>query len=137
MTETIDRLERMLAEHAIARRIVAFAAANDGHDAQGVAAMFVLEGRFARPTDPDRPVIGREAILAFFRDRPARVTRHVMTNILVEIDSPDHARAQSVVTLHTGERGETVMVGGFSDELVREANGEWYFLSRCGSLAFV
>ena len=123
-------------EQAIVKQIHRFAQANDAHDHDTLAAMFTQDGAFARPTAPDAPVRGREAIRAFFRDRPARRTRHVMANIVVDLVSPVCAQARSYVVLYSGERGENVLVGDFEDELRLEPDGVWRFARRKGSLAF-
>jgi len=131
-----DVLARAMAEQAIAAQIYRFAQANDAHDHDALAEMFTQDGTFARPTEPDRPVEGREAIRAFFRDRPARRTRHVMANVVVDFLSETEARARSYVVLYSGERGETVLIGDFDDRLVLESDRVWRFASRRGSLAF-
>lgn len=131
-----DSFERWAIEQAIVKQIHRFAQANDAHDHDALAAMFTQDGAFARPTAPDSPVCGRGAIRAFFRDRPARRTRHVMANIVVNVLSPVEARARSYVVLYSGERGENVLVGDFEDELRLEPDGLWRFSRRSGSLAF-
>lgn len=68
------------------RQILKFARLNDAGEHQALAAMFTETGTFSRPTDPDNFVQGRDAIFAFFRDRPARRTRHIMTNILSRLN---------------------------------------------------
>lgn len=123
-------------ESACERLIRQFAFLNDAHDHDALAAMFVSGGSFARPSDPDNPVIGREEIRAFFRDRPKRRTRHVISNTVVEVESQNLARARSYVVLYSGGRGENVLVGDFHDVFRREETGEWRFQSRRGSLAF-
>lgn len=123
-------------EAACERLIRQFAFFNDAHDHDALAGMFVSDGSFARPSDPDNPVTGREAIRAFFQDRPKRRTRHVMSNTVVEVESEAAARARSYVVLYSGERGENVLVGDFHDVFRRDETGEWRFQSRRGSLAF-
>lgn len=105
---------------------------NDAHDADGLAAMFTPDGSFARPSDPDSPVVGRENIHAFFRDRPRRVTRHVMANTVVEMASETEARAHSYVVLYMADK---TLIGDFHDRLELH-DGVWLFAERCGSLAF-
>lgn len=123
------------------RQILKFAKLNDAGEHRALAAMFTETGKFARPADPDNFVQGRDAILAFFRDRPARRTRHVMTNILVEVESAERARAHSLVTLFTGPEKsdalqcDAVLVGDFHDHLEKIGN-RWLFAERRGSLAF-
>jgi pimeloyl-ACP methyl ester carboxylesterase len=135
----LDRvsLARFAAEHAVARQIHRFAKFNDAHDHDALAAMFTADGSFARPTQPDSPICGREVIRVFFRDRPARRTRHVMTNVVVDLTGATTARAHSYVLLYSGAEGQDFMVGAFNDELVLEDDGEWRFRSRRGLLAFV
>lgn len=132
MTETSHREIEAVCERLIRQ----FAFLNDAHDHDALAEMFVADGSFARPSDPDNPVIGREKIRAFFRDRPKRRTRHLMNNIVVEVQSGTVAHARSYVLLYAGERGEDVLVGDFHDVLRLDETGRWRFQSRRGSLAF-
>ncbi|MEG3168014.1 nuclear transport factor 2 family protein [Sphingomonas sp. LB3N6] len=126
----------MSIEHACERLIRRFALLNDAHDHDAIAAMFTEDGSFARPTDPDNPVRGQDAIRAFFRDRPKRETRHVIANTVVDVESPTAARAVSYVVLYTGEQGKTTLVGEFVDTLSQDMAGTWRLASRTGSLAF-
>ncbi|CAE6843452.1 hypothetical protein R69746_07029 [Paraburkholderia aspalathi] len=123
------------------RQILKFARLNDAGEHQALAAMFTETGTFARPTDPDNFVQGRDTIFVFFRDRPARRTRHIMTNILVEVESAERAHAHSLVTLFVGpEKSETlqcdaVLVGDFHDRL-EKVGDRWLFAERRGNLTF-
>lgn len=119
-------------EWAVERQIRRFAMLNDAHDHDGLAAMFTDDGSFARPTEPDAPIIGKEAIRTFFRDRPKRVTRHVMANVLVDGVSEGVVRAHSYVVLHMADK---TLVGDFFDRLVLQ-DGQWLFAERRGTLAF-
>ncbi len=132
----MDDVTRMTIEHACERLIRRFALLNDAHDHDALADLFTEDGSFARPTDPDAPVRGREAIRAFFRDRPKRETRHVIGNTVVDVESMTSARARSYVVLYSGEQGKTVLVGEFRDALARGETGIWQIVSRSGSLAF-
>ncbi|MFM9897184.1 nuclear transport factor 2 family protein [Sphingorhabdus sp.] len=119
-------------EWAVKKQIQCFAMLNDAHDHDGLAAMFTDDGSFARPSDPGTPIIGKEPLRAFFRDRPKRTTRHVMSNIMVEILSETEVRAHSYVLLYMSDK---VMVGDFLDRLVLQ-DGCWLFTERRGTLAF-
>ncbi len=119
-------------EWAVERQIRRFAMLNDAHDADGLAAMFTADGSFARPSEPDAPVAGREAICAFFRDRPRRVTRHVMANTTVDILSVREVRAHSYVVLYMADK---TLIGDFHDRMELH-DGVWLFAERRGSLAF-
>ena len=118
--------------NAIMQRINRFALLNDAHDHDDLAAMFTEAGSFARPTEPERPIVGRDAIRAFFRDRPKRKTLHVVSNIVVDLIPDGSAIASSYVLLFTPE---TLLVGGFKDRLVLE-DSHWLFLERRGEVAF-
>jgi hypothetical protein len=132
----VDPVIRATLEHEVARQIHRFAQLNDDHDHDALRDMFTVDGSFARPSDPDRPIVGREDIRAFLLSRPARQTRHFMTNVVVDLVSETEATARSYILLYAGSNGETVMAGEFHDELVRDHSGAWLFKSRRGSLAF-
>jgi ketosteroid isomerase-like protein len=126
-------LAALLAERDIARMIVAYAAATDLGDWDAVAAMYAEDGRMSRPTAPDDFIAGREAILAAFRARPARASRHVVANVQVDV-SEDAATASSQLLLFTAA-ASAPLVGSYHDRLVQTADG-WRFAERRGSLAF-
>ena len=86
-----------------------------------------------RPTAPDAPTVGREAILAAFKARPPRVTRHVCSNVVIDVESEDAARGVSAMLLFTG--AAEPLVGSFHDRFVLTADG-WRFAERRGSLLF-
>jgi hypothetical protein len=138
MTET----ERMLAEWECAKLVNRFGAANDGRDFDALAALLAEEATYARPTDPNNPIQGRDAIVDSFRARPAtRITRHLFSNIVVTVESATEARAVSQIVLYAGAAAESgvaksdaPLVGAFEDRFVKRG-GKWLFLSRKGSLA--
>jgi ketosteroid isomerase-like protein len=120
-------------ECAIERMILDYAAFNDVGDWDAVAALYTEHGRMSRPTAPDAFVTGREAILAAFRSRPPRVSRHIVTNIRVDVVG-DTATASSQIMLFTAA-AQPPMVGTYTDKLTRAKDG-WRFLERRGSLDF-
>jgi len=129
-------------ERACARLVLQFAKYNDDLDHEALAALFVEDCVFARPLDPAHPYYGRDKVHAIFRDRAARLTRHVMTNILIDVVSPDEARGNSYVTMMSApdpagpwpREGEGLFIGSFDDVFVRTAQG-WKFKSRIGNVA--
>jgi 3-phenylpropionate/cinnamic acid dioxygenase small subunit len=120
-------------EHAIAKLIITYARLNDQARWDDVSALYVPEGRMSRPVAPDDFVEGAVAILAAFKSRPPRTTRHVCVNITVDVDG-DSARAESNILLFTG-KDTAPMVGGYQDKLLRTDAG-WRFVERRGSLDF-
>ncbi|MEO5597167.1 MAG: nuclear transport factor 2 family protein [Novosphingobium sp.] len=129
----MDSLDRLLAERAIERMIIDYAALNDTGDWDAVAALYVPEGRMSRPTAPDLFVEGRAAILAAFRARPPRATRHIVANVRIELEGAT-ARASSQILLFTAA-GQPPLVGTYQDRLAL-ADGVWRFTERRGSLDF-
>jgi ketosteroid isomerase-like protein len=140
----MDETNAWVAKAAIAELITRYAALNDAGDWDGVAALYTDDGRMSRPTAPEDFIAGRTAILAAFRSRPLRATRHIVANVLVTLESETNARATSQILLFTGSSaGEGLplqsasppLVGSYRDRLTRTDDG-WRFLERRGSLDF-
>lgn len=125
--------ERRAIEVDCARLIALYANRNDAADWAGVAALYAADGVMARPTAPDAPVVGRAAILAAFQARPPRKTRHVCSNVVIDVVSPTEARGESAMVLFQPEGAP--LVGSFHDRFVRTADG-WRFAERRGSLSW-
>jgi 3-phenylpropionate/cinnamic acid dioxygenase small subunit len=120
--------------------VLQFAKFNDDWDHEALAGLFAEDCEFARPLDPDHPYFGRDRVHAIFRDRKPRLTRHVMTNILIDAVSADEARGNSYVTMISSpetdapQPGEGIFFGSFDDVFVRTDAG-WKFKSRKGNVA--
>lgn len=119
---------------AIEKLIVRYAALNDAGDWEGVADLYEDDGRMSRPTAPDEFIEGRDAILAAFKARPARQSRHIVANVLAEKIDMLNATATSQILLFTAA-DQTPMVGTYSDTLKKSLKG-WRFAERRGSLDF-
>lgn len=141
----IDEATRRAIEWDCTRLINLYALRNDAGDWDGVAALYAEDGLMTRPSAPDKPIVGREAILTAFKSRPARASRHVCSNIVVDVESETQASAFSVILLFQGqanaEGGLPVrdakgpLVGWFKDRFVKTAEG-WRFSERRGGLDF-
>lgn len=140
----MDEAARRAIEQDVARLVILYASLNDTARWEELAALYVEDGLMTRPTAPDVPIVGRAAILAAFRARPPRASRHVCANILVTPLSPGDAEAESVILLFTGTPAEdgppvrdpgSPLVGTFCDRLVRTEEG-WRFRERRGALSF-
>lgn len=144
MTALSEDLRRAI-EIDCERLIKLYVNLNDAQDWPAVAALYTEDARFARPSRPDAFVEGREAILASFLTRPARAQRHVIANVVVDVEDAEHARAFSVIVLYMGDTPEagglpvqdpkSPLVGTFTDKLVRTRDG-WRFAERIGGLDF-
>jgi hypothetical protein len=136
--------ERRAIEADCERLIRRYVNLGDAHDWAAVAALYTEDAVFRRPSGGDA-IEGRAAILASFLARPPRAQRHVVANVVVEVEDADHTRAFSVIVLYQGEpapEGElpalstnSPLVGTFTDKLVRTADG-WRFAERLGALDF-
>jgi len=125
--------ERQAIEWECARLIALYANLNDAHRWEDVVALYHPDGMMTRPTAPDAEIRGHEAILAAFRARPPRTTRHFCSNVVIDVEDAEHARGESAILLFTGSGAP--LVGSFHDRFVATERG-WRFLERRGSLTF-
>ena len=142
---TIDETTRRAIEWDCAKLINRYTLLNDAADWDAVAAFYTEDGQMARPSAPDKPIVGREAILANFKSRPARAARHVVSNIVVDVVSETEATAMSVIVLYQGIANESgglpardtsgPLIGTYTDRLRKTAQG-WQFAERRGGLDF-
>ena len=135
----MNDLERLLAEREITRLVLRYAQLNDAGDFDGLAALFAENGQFVRPSG-GAPVTGRAAILASYKERPPRISRHLITNILPEIVDEKTATCASTILLYSAPAGDLpanaagpALLGGFNDRLIKTSEG-WRFLERRGYL---
>jgi hypothetical protein len=106
-------LERLLAERACERLVLGFVHRLDLGEPSSVADLFTEDGVWRWP-EGDRLVEGRAALRAYFGGRPAdRLSRRMMANVLVTVDSPAEARATSYFTTYRvdGHTGGMVPAG--------------------------
>lgn len=119
---------------AIEQLLRVYARLNDAARWHEVAKLFTADATFARPSDPDRPIVGRDAILRAFLARPATpARRHLIADPEVALLDRDTARSRchAVLLVDHGDGTGTISVGGFDDELERTPDG-WRFCSRAG-----
>ena len=137
--------ERRAIEADCTRLIHQYVNCNDAQDWEAVAQLYTENARFARPSKPGEFIEGRPAILASFTARPPRAQRHVIANVVVDVESSETARAFSVIVLYMGDKAEdgglpvqdakSPLIGTFTDRLVRTTVG-WRFAERVGGLDF-
>ncbi|HEY8507947.1 MAG TPA: nuclear transport factor 2 family protein [Steroidobacteraceae bacterium] len=144
MPETLSAAERIEIERAIERIIHGYSRALDLGDMSAAADFFAENGSMARPMAPDQVIHGREAIRASLMTRPKTLlTKHLATNIMIDVESRDSARAISCLTMIActpPADGKPPFIsqgplyfGEFADRFIRE-NGEWKILERRGSI---
>ncbi|MFD8787265.1 nuclear transport factor 2 family protein [Kitasatospora sp. NPDC059599] len=141
--EIIAPIDRILAEHACERIIVDFIHRLDLGEPGSVAELFTPDGVWHWPFG-DRRIEGREALRAYFASRPEdRLSRRLMTNILVTVESATTARAVSYLTTYrvdgyTGGMIEPRLpanVGHYEDTF-RNTDGTWLLATRTVFLPF-
>lgn len=138
----MDALQRLLIQEACRELVLRAATCADGHEAAGLAALFASDGVLRRPGG--QPLVGSAAIEAAYAQRPRdRLTRHLVTNTLVEVESATAASARSRVLLWAGSTEDAdgpqgrplrgpQLVGEFDDRFVLTGEG-WRFASRDAS----
>ena len=109
----------------------------DREGGAGVSEMFVAEGTFH--AGPGEPLVGREAIEAFYawrRERGARTSRHIVTNFHVAFDGERKARTTCIMILY-GTDGTpphqgtgAAMVADMIDDCVKGEDGVWRYARR-------
>lgn len=144
MPDTPSAAECIQIERACERIIHAYSRALDLGDMSAAADFFAENGSMARPMAPTVVIQGREAIRAALLTRPKTLlTKHLATNVMIDVISSDEARGLSYLTMisTTPPAGTDppwitagpLYFGEFADRFVRE-NGEWKILERRGSI---
>jgi ketosteroid isomerase-like protein len=141
----LDVGERLLAERECERLIMVYSHLIDGGEAERVAELFADDGVWESES---RRADGRAEIRGLFRRRQSKVqrtSRHVCTNIVVDVVSATEAVGLTYYTLYRYEGGEgstkaplngPVMIGDYRDRFVLTSEG-WRFSHRRASAAFV
>ncbi len=124
---------RRAIEWECSRLINLYATLNDAARWPEVAQLYTRDGLMTRPSAPDIAIVGRAAILAAFTGRPARATRHICANIVIDAEDATTARGTSAMLLFTG--GPAPLVGSFADRFALTDEG-WRFSERRGALDF-
>jgi hypothetical protein len=144
MSEVLSAAERIEIERACERLTYVYGRALDLGDMNAAADCFAENGSFARPMNPGQVIQGREEIRASLLTRPKTLlTKHLTTNVMIDVESRDKARGLSYLTMvaTTPPQGAAppfgsagpVYFGEMQDRFVRE-NGVWKFLERRGSI---
>jgi 3-phenylpropionate/cinnamic acid dioxygenase small subunit len=136
----MDFLHQLRIQHTVTDMIQRYAQLNDAGDYYALTALFNHDARFVRPSQPQEMIQGKDCILQSFLNRPKRKTRHMVSNITVELQSETEVSAHSQIILflaHTDHSAEfnQISVGGFHDQLVC-IQGQWLFQQRLGYIDF-
>ena len=144
----MDDITRLMIERACERLIAEYARLVDFGHAARIADLFTADGVWE---SGDLRMEGREAIRTGFGRREGiarRVSRHVCTNVIIDVLSDDRARGQTYLVNFRYDRrdgdlpgfpvpaGSPKFVGEYHDWYVCTPEG-WRFSRRVCSLAFV
>jgi ketosteroid isomerase-like protein len=126
-------------ERACERLVVEYTHLVDGGRAAAVADLFAADGVWSSGA---ARYDGRDAIRAAFATRQAsdRTSRHVCTNLRVDVVDDDHATGLVYLTLYRFDGDgpgapDPDLVGEYRDAFVRTAEG-WRFAERTATAAF-
>jgi hypothetical protein len=141
--DALGMLDRLLAERECERLIIDFVHRLDLGQPSSVAELFTPDGVWEWPAG-ERRVEGREALQRYFGSRPSdRLSRRMMTNILVTVTSATTASATSYLTTYRvdGYAGGMlaprlpVNIGHYEDTF-RKVAGNWLLVRRVTFLVF-
>jgi uncharacterized protein (TIGR02246 family) len=140
----MNESEVVLIERACERLIIASATCNDQRAWAALAGLYTPDGVVVRPNG--QRLEGRATIeAAYAAGPPDRVTRHLCTNMRVDVDDDDRAHATTTVLIVAGRRSddpdvtfgvipnERHTIGEFADRFVRTGEG-WRIVERRASL---
>lgn len=131
--DTMDALQRLLIEDACRSLVLRAATLADAHEAESFSALFAADAVLQRPNAA--PLAGREAIREAYAQRPrSRITRHLVTNTRITVESATLARGHSLVLLWAGSSEDAVgaqgrpakgpaLVGEFDDRFLLGPDG--------------
>lgn len=143
----MDRMKVLDIEQACQRLVNEFAVFNDAGRFQELVELFTDDARYARPIAPDAFIVGKADILASFEARPKeRVGRHLITNVIIDVQDEMNASGFCYVTLYSGstehkaekfglQAQASQFIGEYRDRFVCTPQG-WKFAERKGCIIF-
>jgi 3-phenylpropionate/cinnamic acid dioxygenase small subunit len=125
--------------HAIKNLIYRYAMLNDSGDFTAVGALFARANLYlpgqdqpAATSAQEIPQLWRKWSRVYPETGTPR-TRHVITNVLIEAEGADRARAHSYFTVFQSTPDfplQPICGGAYRDRFAREPGGDWHFIER-------
>lgn len=134
-------------ERECTRLVLRSLRAFDERDWEAYASLFTEDGVFIRANAPREPLVGQSAIRTALAARPAsRLTRHLCTNIEIDVIGAEQARGFCYLLLYAGDASQPEDAGGrpadgvqrigeYRDTFARTPEG-WRIGRREGRLVF-
>lgn len=114
----------------------------DHQDWQALALCYTQDAVLTRPSEPEKPIRGREEILASLQARSPRSTAHLNSGAVFTLIGCDEVHSVSRVWLLSGPppidakpvvADGKLLIGTFTDILARQ-DGHWLIAQRQGSI---
>lgn len=143
MTET----EILNMEQACEELAIEYAEIVDAQDYERLREIFTEDATLVRRATGQETVCGLDNIVASFTSRPRnRLTYHILSNIRVQVETPDTAGGTCRVLLFTSDTSEPQtaegrkvapkqLMGTYHDRYIRTKDG-WRFTERRGDILF-
>lgn len=114
---------------------------------QAYAELFTPDGVLTQGSQPDKKLQGRSEIIKVLSKRPSsRLTRHICTNVIIDVLDYNNAKGKCYVVLYASDLSEPesamgrptnspCRIGEYFDTYVRTDDG-WRIVERSGTLLF-
>ena len=124
--------ERLGIEQACRDLIIRFGCLSDTGEYEASLACFTPDGIWVRG---GKPMVGHDGLMRFFRARPpGKLTRHLVANMMIDVDGEASARGLTYFTSYVHDSGSKALtlpvplgapfsVGEWHDKFVHTADG--------------
>jgi len=136
-----DRIEHAVIHWECQQLLNRVASLTDQQNWEALADCYMEDAVLSRPSDPDNPVQGRQAILESFKGRPPRTSGHLVGNAVFTLHSKEYVESVSRVWLVAGSASDSLpvtatgslLVGTFHDQFKWDGQ-KWLIARRDGSM---
>ena len=143
----MDVARQALIEHQCQQLVLRSIQLFDQQNWKTYAELFTEDGLLIQASQPDKSLLGRGAIVEALSQRsPDRLTRHICTNIVIDVEDDKRAAGLCYLLLYAADKSQPEdwtgrqvnsprRVGEYRDQFVRTDLG-WRIAERRGTLLF-